>query len=94
VAAEISLAHVSSLPPHRMSRCRWRIRAKSLSRVTCLAARDVPGLQLLVRAEQRLSEAGRTLKLIRGPSQIKRLFLLGGVQPHFQFIARGETNPE
>ncbi|MFL5863742.1 MAG: STAS domain-containing protein [Solirubrobacteraceae bacterium] len=56
-----------------------------------LAFMDSTGLQLIVRAEQRLSEAGRTLKLIRGASQIQRLFLLGGLEPHFQFIAPDET---
>ena len=49
------------------------------------------GLQLIVHAEQRLSEDHRTLKLIRGPSQIQRLFSLSGLEPRFRFIAPGET---
>jgi anti-anti-sigma factor len=56
-----------------------------------LAFMDSTGLRLIVRAEQRLGETQRTLKLIRGPSQIQRLFLLSGLEPHFRFIEPGET---
>ena len=56
-----------------------------------LSFMDSIGLQLIVHAEQRLSEDHRTLKLIRGPSQIQRLFFLSGLEPHFRFIAPGET---
>lgn len=59
-----------------------------LSRVSFM---DSMGLQLIVRVEQRLSERHRTLKLVRGPSQIHRLFCLSGLEPHFRFIAPGET---
>ena len=52
---------------------------------------DSTGLRLIIRTEQRLSEDNRTLKLIRGPSQIQRLFLLSGLEPHFRFIAPGDT---
>lgn len=56
-----------------------------------LSFMDSTGLQLIVRAEQRLSESHRTLKLIPGPSHIHRLFFLSGLEPHFRFIAPGET---
>ena len=56
-----------------------------------LSFMDSTGLQLIVRAEQRLSESHRTLKLIRGSSQIQRLFLLSGLEPHFRFIVPGEN---
>lgn len=59
-----------------------------LSRLTFM---DSSGLQLIVHTQRRLTEAHRTLKLIRGSSQIQRLFLLSGLEPHFRFIVPGEN---
>jgi len=50
-----------------------------------LAFMDSTGLQVIVRTERRLREQKRRLTLVRGPSQIQRLFLMAGLEPHFQF---------
>ena len=51
-----------------------------------LAFMDSTGLQVIVRTERRLRQDKRRLTLVRGPSQIQRLFLLAGLEPHFQFL--------
>lgn len=55
--------------------------------LSALRFMDSSGLQVIVRANQRLREENRRLTLVRGQSQIQRLFLLSGLEPHFQFIS-------
>ncbi|HET6870571.1 MAG TPA: STAS domain-containing protein [Solirubrobacteraceae bacterium] len=54
--------------------------------LSALRFMDSSGLQVIVRANQRLREHNRRLTLVRGQSQIQRLFLLSGLEPHFQFV--------
>lgn len=56
-----------------------------------LAFMDSTGLQVIVRTNRHLRDDNRQLTLIRGQSQIQRLFLLTGLEPHFQFVPEAET---
>lgn len=47
---------------------------------------DSTGLSIIVKAHQRLSEAGRKLSLVRGSQQVQRLLDLTGVSERLRLV--------
>jgi anti-anti-sigma factor len=47
---------------------------------------DSTGLSIIVKAHQRLTEAGRKLSLVRGSQQVQRLLDLTGVSERLQLV--------
>ncbi len=47
---------------------------------------DSTGLSIIVKAHQRLTEAGRSLSIVRGSQQVQRLLDLTGVAERLQLV--------
>src|SRR5687767_9128396 len=47
---------------------------------------DSTGLRLILAADQRARQGGRTLEIVRGPAHVQRLFGITGLETRLQFL--------